>query len=59
MRHTVLKVMKEVEGDEVRENKASRIDFVIIFRGIEGEPKRRLAPSKERLTAREVVGDEK
>ena len=51
--------MKEVEDDKVKENKASRIDFVIIFLGIEGEPKRRLAPSKDRLTAREVVGDEK
>ena len=35
------------------------MDFVIIFRGTEGDPKSRLAPYKERVTAREVVGEEK
>ena len=59
MRQTVRNRMKEASGRKVRTKSEDKIDFVIIFRGIEGEPKSLLAPCKDRVTAREVVGDEK
>ena len=57
IRQTVRYVMKEVFGSIVKEKRASRIDFVMIFLGVDGEPSKRLAPANERVTAREVVGE--
>ena len=59
IRQTVLKRTKVAFGLRVKKKSEDKIDYVIIFRGIEGEPKRRLAPSKERVTAREEVGEER
>ena len=44
-------------GLKVRTIRDCKIAFVIILRETEGEPKTRLAPSRARVTAREVVGD--
>ena len=59
IRQTVRKITNETWGLNVRAKRESSIDLVIIFRGVEGEPKRRFAPSKERVTEREVVGEVK
>ena len=59
IRQTVRKVTKETWGLKVRAKRESSMDLVIIFRGVDGEPKRRFAPSKERVTEREEVGEDK
>ena len=59
IRQIVLIRTKEADGLIVRLKRACRIFFVIIFRGTEVEPNKRLAPSKERVTDLESVGEEK
>ena len=59
IRQTVRKTTKETSRLKVNEIRDSKIDFVIILRDTEGEPKRRLAPSRDLVTEREVVGDER
>ena len=56
MRQTVRKITKVELGLNVRAIRECKIDLVIILRGTDGEPKTRLAPSRARVTAREVVG---
>ena len=57
--HTVLKMVKEVSLRKVREKRDLRMSLVMIFLETEGEPKIRLAPSRARVTEREVVGEER
>ena len=59
IRQTVRKSMKEASGRRVKVKSEDRICLVIIFRGVEGEPKSLLAPCKDLVTAREVVGEDK
>ena len=59
MRQTVRKITKETFGWNVNEIKDCKIDLVIIFLDTEGEPKRRLAPSRDLVTEREDVGEER
>ena len=59
IRQTVQTVMKEALGNIVKEKRSSRIGLVIILRGIEEEPNKRLAPCKERVTEHADVGEVK
>ena len=59
IRQTVRKSMKETSGRRVRAKSEERMCLVIIFREVEVEPNSRLAPCKELVTAREVVGEDK
>ena len=59
IRQTVRKTTKDTSRLKVKKIKDSKIDFVIILRDTEEEPKRRLAPSRDLVTEREVVGEER
>ena len=56
-RQTVLNVMKDKFGEKVSEIRDCNISLVMIFLGVEGEPNKRLAPLRARVTALEAVGD--
>ena len=52
-------IINEASRRKVKENKEDKMSLVIILRGTEGEPKRRLAPARARVTGCEIVGEVK